>query len=219
MLQPATLKFLKQLTKNNNREWFHANKPLFETAKSDFEKLVDALIPAIGKFDKSVHGLKAKDCTFRIYRDVRFSKNKDPYKNNFGAYITAGGKKSMKPGYYIHIQPGGHSFIAGGAYMPPSPVLNAIRQEIDYNLDEFESLLKSKTFKKYFKNLEGEKVKTAPKGYAKDHPAIGRLRHKDYLAVHKITDETLLSKNAVSYLAKGLEAMKPFNDFLARAYE
>ncbi len=218
MIQPSTLKFLKLLSKNNNREWFNANKHLYEAAKNDFEKFVADLISAIGKFDKSVNGLKAKDCTFRIYRDVRFSKNKDPYKNNFGAYVASGGKKSMKPGYYIHLQ-AGESFLAGGAYMPPSPTLNAIRQEIDYNLKEFKGILNHKDFKKYFKTLEGSQVKTAPKGYAKDHAAIEILKHKDFLAVHKIADDKLLSKNAVSYIAKGFRAMKPFNDFFARAYE
>lgn len=219
MLQKSTLHFLKQLSKNNNREWFAANRHLYEAAKSDFENFVGELIQAISKFDKTVSELKAKNCTFRIYRDVRFSKNKEPYKNNFGAYLTGGGKKSMKPGYYIHLQPNGQSFLAGGAYMPPSPALSAIRQEIDYNLKEFEGILKNKRFKKYFPKLEGSTVKTAPKGYDKDHPAIDILRHKDFLAVHALKDEQLLAANAVTHLAKGCAAMKPFNDFLARCYE
>ena len=219
MIQKSTFQFLKQLSKNNNREWFNANKYLYEAAKNDFENFVGELIAAISKFDKPVNGLKAKDCTFRIYRDVRFSKNKEPYKNNFGAYIAEGNKKSMKPGYYIHLQPNGKSFFAGGAYMPASPVVNAIRQEIDYNLKEFEDILKTKSFKKYFSGLEGDTLKTAPKGYAKDHPAIEILRHKDFLAMHPLKDEQLLAKNATVYVAKGCEAMKPFNDFLTRAYE
>lgn len=219
MLQKSTFQFLRQLSKNNNREWFNANKHLYEAAKIDFENFVTELIAAIAKFDKAASGLKAKDCTFRIYRDVRFSKNKEPYKNNFGAYIAAGGKKSMKPGYYIHLQANGKSFLGGGAYMPASPVLNAIRQEVDYNLKEFEGILKARSFKKYFSKLEGDTVKTTPKGYAKDHPAIGILRHKDFLAMHALKDEQLLVKNAVVYVVKGFEAMKPFNDFLARAYE
>lgn len=219
MLQQSTIQFLKLLSKNNNREWFASNKHLYEAAKVDFENFVGELIKAISKFDKTVSELRAKDCTFRIYRDVRFSKNKDPYKNNFGAYIAAGGKKSMKPGYYIHLQPHGKSFLGGGAYMPPSPELNAIRQEIDYNLKEFQGILKSKSFKKYFKQIDGDKVKTTPKGYPKDHPAIDILRHKDFIAMHSLKDEQLLAGNAVSYLAKGFEAMKPFNDFLAQAYE
>lgn len=219
MLRKSTLQFLKQLSKNNNREWFHANKHVYEEAKTDFENFIGELIKAISKFDKSISELKAKDCTFRIYRDVRFSKNKDPYKNNFGAYIAAGGKKSMKPGYYIHVQPNGKSFLAGGAYMPASSVLNAIRQEIDYNLKEFQDILKGKAFKKYFPKLEGDTVKTTPKGYDKKHPAIDILRHKDFLAVHALSDEQLLAATAVTYLAKGCAAMKPFNDFLGRCYE
>ncbi|HXH18685.1 MAG TPA: DUF2461 domain-containing protein [Chitinophagales bacterium] len=219
MIQPSTLAFLRQLSRNNNREWFNANKHLYEAAKADFEKFVDELITAIGKFDKSVQGLQAKDCVFRIYRDVRFSKNKEPYKKNFGAYITSGGKKSMKPGYYIHVQPGGESFLAGGAYMPPPSVLSAIRQEIDYNQKEFERIIKSKSFVKYFKKLDGSRVKTAPKGYPKDHPSLELLKHKDFLAVHHLADSTLHSKNAIIRIAQAFRAMKPFNDFLARGYE
>ena len=172
MLQSSTLKFLRQLSKNNNREWFNTNKHQYEAAKNDYEQFVDRLIPAIEKFDKSVRGLKAKDCSFRIYRDVRFSKNKAPYKTNFGAYIIAGGKKSMKPGYYFHVQPGGESFVAGGAYMPSSEVLAAIRQEIDYNLKEFEGILKSKTFSKIFQEARrhrsedyAKRICEGPQGY------------------------------------------------------
>lgn len=218
MLQKSTIQFLKQLEKNNNREWFNKNKHLYEAARADYDGFVDALIQAISKFDSSVKGLKAKDCTFRIYRDVRFSKNKAPYKDHFGAYLAEGGRKSMKPGYYIHLQPG-KSFLAGGAYQPESAVLNAIRQEIDYNLKEFQGILKSKAFSRYFKKLEGETVKTTPKGYDKDHVAIAYLKHKDFLAMHALKDDQIMAKNAVSYVTKGFQVMKPFNDFLARAYE
>ncbi len=219
MLQPATVNFLKNLTQNNHRDWFNSNKTAYETAKRDFENFVDSLIMRISVFDPPIANLKAKDCVFRIYRDVRFSKSKEPYKTNFGAYLTSGGKKSPKPGYYLHVQPNRESFIAGGAYQPSSSTLNAIRQEIDYNLTEFNGIINSNQFKKYFDGIDGETAKTNPKGYGKDHPAIELLRHKDFLVMHSLPDELLINKNAGGHIAKVCKAMKPFNDFLARSYD
>ena len=218
MLQPSTLKFLKDLKKNNDRGWFQKNKNAYESAKKDFEDFLQKLIPAIAKFDPSVNGLQPKDCIFRIYRDVRFSKNKAPYKNHFGAYIAAGGRKSMKPGYYFHIEPK-NSIAAGGAYMPPPAELKAIRQEIDYNFDAFKKLITKKDFVKYFGTMQGEKVKTTPKGYDKTNPAIEFLKHKDFLAVHSVADEKLVQKNAVTYMANAYQKMHDFNKFLAVCYE
>ncbi|MBK8413382.1 MAG: DUF2461 domain-containing protein [Bacteroidetes bacterium] len=137
MITKRTLDFLKALKKNNNREWFDVNRSKYEEAKADFEKFVETLLPLLSKENSKLKDLKVKDCVFRIYRDVRFSKNKDPYKTNFGAYFVEGGKKSSKAGYYIQIEPG-NSFLAGGCWMPEAPVLKAIRQEIDYNLKDFE---------------------------------------------------------------------------------
>ena len=172
MLQQSTLDFLKKLKKNNNKEWFDKHKGEYESAKEDITAFVEKMITSIGAFDPSVKELQPKDCLFRIYRDVRFSKDKTPYKTHLGAYISGRGKKSHGPGYYIHIQPG-NTFLAGGLWVPPTPELNAVRQEIDYNLEEFESILKNKEFKKNFKEMEqGEKLKSLPKGYDKEHPAI-----------------------------------------------
>ena len=130
-----TIAFLKRLKMNNNKEWFDSNKNQYLEAKDEFEKLVDNLIQGTNKFDKKISSdLKAKNCTFRIYKDVRFSKDKSPYKTNFGASINPGGKKALFVGYYLHVEQG-NSFLAGGVYMPEPPVLQAIRQEIDYNIE------------------------------------------------------------------------------------
>ena len=135
MLQPATLTFLKGLKKNNNKPWFDANRKKYEASKADFISFVDNTISAITKFDPAVSSLKAKDCIFRINRDIRFSKDKSPYKSNMGAYINPGGKKINTPGYYFHCEPG-QSFAAGGLYIPEPGVLAKIRQEIDYSFAE-----------------------------------------------------------------------------------
>ncbi len=221
MLSTSTPRFLKSLKKNNNREWFEANKKEFLSAKAEFETFVDALIMKIGKHDPSVADKQAKNCIFRIYRDVRFSKDKSPYKNHFGAYITSAQSKSevsSKAGYYIHLEPGG-AFLAGGAYTPEAPWLKAIRQEIDYNTAEFKKILNSASFKKYFGKMEGEQLVNAPKEYPKDHPEIGLLKHKSFLAVHQLDDKMLTSEQFLNHAAAAFKAMQPFNQFLNRAMD
>lgn len=211
----TTLKFLKQLSKNNNKEWFDANRKTYEIAKAEFESIVKSVIDKSTLFDKNLAGLEAKKCLFRINRDVRFSKDKSPYKLNVGASINPGGKKDMGAGYYIHIEPG-KSFLAGGCYMPPPNVLANIRQEIDYNTADFKKILNAKDFKTYFGGLseESDKLKTAPKGYPKDHPDLSLLQHKHYIVMHHITDEQVLNKNFPAYAAKVFKAMFPLNLFI-----
>src|SRR5436190_1846618 len=142
MLQPSTLKFLKDLRKNNNREWFETNRKRYEIAKGDFEQFVAALIKELTKVNKNFAGLEPKDCVFRIYRDVRFSKDKTPYKSNLSASVKEGGKKSGRCGIYIHIEPDGDwgNMIAGGFWQPEAPLLKSIRQEIEYHTDEFKKI-------------------------------------------------------------------------------
>ena len=213
-----TLDFLKKLKSNNNKKWFDKNKNLYLQSKEEVETLVDSLIAGIAKFDKKIPAdLKGKDCTFRIYKDVRFSKDKTPYKTNMGAYISPGGRKSMAAGYYIHFEPGA-SFLAGGMYMPEPDKLNAIRQEIDYNYAAFDKIFKAPLFKKYFKALdEMEKLKTAPKGYAKDHPHLDLLQHKHYIVSHKLSDKNITDKSAGTIIVDGFKAMHGFVDFLRHA--
>ena len=219
MISQNTFKFLKDLKNNNNREWFTANKERYEAAKKEFEEYINSLIPKIALFDKSVGHLTAKNCVFRIYRDVRFAKDKSPYKTHFGAYITSSNKKTdvhADAGYYIHLEDGA-SMIAGGAYTPPSAWLNAIRQEIDYNTDEFKKIINSKDFKTYFKEVEGEKLSRPPKGYDASHSEVELLKLKSFLATHMINNKQVISDDFVAYTAKIAKALYPFNSFLNRA--
>lgn len=213
----TAFKFLKQLAKNNSKEWFDANRKTYETAKSEFETILKSILAKSETFDKDLVGMDVRKSMFRINRDIRFSKDKSPYKLNMGATLNPGGKKEMGAGYYIHIQPG-KSFLAGGCYMPPSEVLSAIRQEIDYNAKEFKSILSAKDFKSYFTELsdEGDKLKTAPKGYPKDHPELSLLQHKHFIVVHYIKDEQIMDENFPTYAAKVFKAMYPLNLFLRR---
>jgi uncharacterized protein (TIGR02453 family) len=216
MVQKSTLNFLSSLKKNNNRDWFEKNKEKYLLAKQNIDDLTNALIKSISSFDKKINGLTAKDCVFRIYRDVRFSKNKDPYKTNLGASINAGGKKAVNAGYYIHIQPG-ESFLAGGIWMPEANELKKIRQEIAYNTKEFQKILNEKKFKKVFKGLdESKEYKLArpPKGYEKDHPAIELLKFNSYIVWTSYKDKDVLSKNFLKKVSEDAKAMKPLIYFL-----
>lgn len=214
----TTFDFLKKLKLNNNKDWFEKNKNTYLTSKEEFETLVEKLVRNIRKFDKKISPeLKAKDCTFRIYKDVRFSKDKTPYKTNVGASINPGGRKSPVAGYYLHIEPGG-CFLAGGMYMPEPEALQAIRQEIDYNSKNLLSIMKSASFKKYFKGLdEINKLKTAPKGYANDHPHLDLLQHKHYIVSYAISDKLILDKKADSNIISCFKAMHPFIEYLRGA--
>ena len=164
MLQQATIDFLKKLEKNNNKEWFDKNRKLYEAAKADYEAFVTAVYAELTKLEPRLAEHKAKDAIFRIFRDVRFAKDKSPYKANFGAYMSRGGKKSPDAGYYMHLQPGGKSFLAGGMWMPEGPVLKKVRQELDYNFKEFQGIINKASFKKLFTKWEGETLKTIPQG-------------------------------------------------------
>lgn len=212
------LKFLKALARNNDREWFYKNKPQYLLAKTYFDEFLVQLLNELTKFDKGLTGLNPKKLSFRIYRDVRFSKDKSPYKTNMDAGISPGGKMIQEPGYYLHIQPGNKSFIAGGLYMPDAPNLAKIRQEIDYNFESFEKILKNKKFKSWFAELDDfDKLKTAPKGYPKDHPHLEFLKHKSYIVSHYFTDKEVQDKNFLKKVAEGCKTVKSLNDFLAVA--
>lgn len=213
------LKFLSDLSKHNNRPWFEKNKDQYLVAKDNFGQFITRFHSELVKFNPSLGGLDPKKLPFRIYRDVRFSKDKRPYKNNMGAGISPGGKMMQEPGYYIHIEPG-KSFIAGGIYMPEPPNLAKIRQEIDYNGDKLEKILNSKSFKKWFDGFEDwDKLKTVPKGYPKDHPRLDWLKNKTYVVSHYFKDAEVKNKNFVKQLVEACKAMTPMNDFLKEAME
>lgn len=220
MLKKSTFDFLKKLKKNNNRDWFNANKDLYEDARYDFEVLVFDLIQKAAEFDESVSGVEPKSCLFRIYRDVRFSKNKSPYKTNFAADIQPGGRKSSRAGYYVHIEPGS-CMLAGGIYMPPPERLMAIRKFIADNHKEFDRIINAKDFKKEFKQLwqSEDRLKTIPKGFEKDHPAAEILKNKSFIVLHELDDAKIFSNKFVNHAARVFKAMQPFNSFLNRAIQ
>lgn len=216
MLQLSTIAFLKALKKNNNREWFEKNRGKYELAKEDFEKFVEALMKELSRINPALGNLKVKDCVFRIYRDVRFSKNKQPYKTNMGAYFVEGGKKSDKAGFYIQLEPG-NSFIAGGSWMPQAPQLKAIRQEIDYNFEDFEKILHAKPFQKSFRELSDSRLKTTPKGYESTNPAIAHLRQTSFTTEMHVDDKLFLSKTLIKKCGTTYETIQPFLKFINTA--
>lgn len=213
-----SLDFLHALKKHNSRDWFEKNKSRYLDAKAEFEAFVNELIRGIRQFDPEIAAdLQAKDCVFRIYKDVRFSKDKSPYKNNMGASINPGGKKSLLAGYYFHLEPGG-SFLAGGVYMPEPVILQAIRQEIDYHPQELEKILKAAGFKKFFKGLDEEdKLKTMPKGYDKAHPQAELLKNRHFVVSHSFSDKDLGTKNLLQTCLAGYKAMLPLLLYLRAA--
>ncbi|MEI6454666.1 MAG: DUF2461 domain-containing protein [bacterium] len=216
----TVLPFLDDLVKNNNREWFQKNKPRYEQAKKDFESFLGLVIPAVAKLDPSVKFIEPKDCLFRIYRDVRFSKDKSPYKTNFGAFIAKGGHKSHGPGYYIHLQPGGGSFLAGGIYMPEPDMMKKIRQEIYYNVDELKSILKAKAFKKYFDGIDDwDKQKLPPREFPKDFPDIDLLKNRSFTVSSPMTDKMIMSAKLFDNVLSAFKAIQQYNSFLKRAVE
>jgi len=221
MLEPQTLRFLTQLKKNNNKAWFDAHRPQYEAAKIDFSNFIQLLIDALQKTDTTITGLTSKECMFRINRDVRFSKNKQPYKTNFGASIKRGGRKSSFAGYYFHCEPG-NSFIGGGLWMPEAAQLKNVRQEIDYNWDEFQSILKEKNFKKFYGDLykaNEVSLSTMPKGYEKDNPAADYIKLKSFIAETSVSDEELTKASLHKKTLAAFEALQPMLDFINKALE
>jgi uncharacterized protein (TIGR02453 family) len=217
MLTKETITFLKRLDRNNDREWLQTHKPDFERAKEDFARFVADLIGRISKFDPKIGGLLPESCTFRIYRDIRFSKDKKPYKTNFGAYLSPGGRKSGSPGYYFHLQPG-QSFLAAGKHHPEPGELLQIRRVITNHSDEFLKILKTKNFQKRFGEIHGQKLKTPPRGFPKDHKAIEYLKLKSYLAYMELHDDDfVISKEFPTYVASAFKETKPLVDFLRKA--
>lgn len=222
MLNPKTLQFLSKLKKNNSREWFNQHRDDYDAAKENFIELVNQILSQAGQFDQDIAVLTYKDCIFRINRDVRFSKNKDPYKNNMAAYFVKGGKKSWLAGYYFHCEPGGKSFIGGGLYGGEPDQIKKVRQEIDYNWEEFKGILQHKQFKKLFGDLsrqEGMSLIREPKGYEKDNPAIEYIKLKNFIVSVPVTDEELTDKKLVKKIITCFAAMQPLLKFLNRAME
>jgi len=219
MIQESTIKFITQLSKNNNKAWFDKNRDTYLAAKEDFEVVIGNVLEGLTKIEPTFAEFSAKNCIYRIFRDVRFSKDKTPYKSHFGAFFCKGGKSSPAAGYYLHVEPGGKSMIGGGLWMPEAPLLKAVRQEIDYSFDEFKGIIENKQFKKYFKKVNGEQLVKLPKGYEADNPAIEFLKLKSFTVGCAIDDKDLTAKNYEKKCVEIFTAMKPFIDFLNRSLD
>jgi uncharacterized protein (TIGR02453 family) len=221
MLTKESLQFLDDLKKNNNRDWFQENKKRYEVFKKDYHQLVSAFLDAMKPLDPSLELLEVKNCTFRINRDIRFSKDKSPYKAHLGVWMSTGAKGANRAGYYVHIEKGA-SFIAGGFYSPEAEDLKKVRKEIAFFHDDLEAILADKNFKKEFGSLdinETNSLKSMPRGYEKDHPAIEFLKLKSFTATQKYDIAEVTQKDFVAKMSKKLIALKPLNEFINRALE
>jgi uncharacterized protein (TIGR02453 family) len=214
-IEQPTLDYLSDLKHHNEREWFIKNRKRYDDAKKNFESFVQALIVSISEFDPILRGLEVKNCTYRINRDIRFSNDKTIYKTHLGAFIVRGGKKNgdRYAGYYFHVEPGNKSMIAGGAYMPPMLWLTAIREKIDEQGDAFTKIVNNRYLRDIFGEIEGEKLKSAPKGYLKDNKYIEFLRLKSFLVSKMIPDKEITGGECFDHVIRACGAMKPLNDF------
>ena len=219
MIQKSTLDFLRELKKHNDKSWFDANRKRYETAKADFTEFLQDIIDSHAKKDDGLTGLQAKSCLFRINRDIRFSKDKSPYKTNFGASLNRGGKKSVLAGYYFHLEPG-EAFVGGGVRMPQPPELAKVRQEIDYGFDDFKKIVASKKFKTVYGEMykgDDMMLSRVPKGYEPDNPAAEFLKMKSYIAMRPVTDKELLSKDLKKITLEAFSALQPLMGFINTA--
>jgi uncharacterized protein (TIGR02453 family) len=216
MLSKNTLQFLEDLKANNNRDWFLANKKRYEEYKKEYHQLIAAFLDAMKPQDASLEMLEVKNCTFRINRDIRFSKDKSPYKSHMGIWMNTNPSGVNAPGYYIHIEKGA-SFVAGGMYSPEAAELKKIRKEIAFFYEDLEEIVSGKSFKKYFDGLsQANSLKNAPKDFEKAHPAIEFLKLKSFTVSKKIDDKELFSPDFVPNTAEKLVAIKPLIHFLNR---
>lgn len=215
-IDKQTIAFLNAIGKNNNREWYHAHKTEYQAAKANFEAFTNEVIDAIRE-PAGLGGITAKQCMFRIQRDVRFSKDKTPYNSHFSAYMAPGGKKSKLGGFFFRVKPDGESVVGGGVWMPKGPDIAAIRQEIDYCGDEFHAIIDAPKFKKRFGQMEGDQLKRPPKGYEENHPDMLYLKHKSFFFKETVGKKTYASSNFQDHIVMAWHDLAPFLQFMNRA--
>lgn len=218
MLSEKSLQFLEDLKSNNNRDWFLDNKKRYEEFKKDYHQLIQGFLEILKPQDANLELLEVKNCTFRINRDIRFSKNKDPYKTHMGIWMNSNNGNNNGPGYYIHIEKG-NTFIAGGMYGPENDDLRKIRKEIAFFYEDLEAILDNTKFKKVYSGLnvtETNSLKNGPKDFEKNHPAIAFLKLKSFVSIHKLEDSEVTKPNFVKDTAAKLILLKPLLDFLNR---
>jgi len=214
MISKNVILFLKELESNNNREWFQENKAKYEASKSEVETIINELIPLVQQFDTSIGAPLVKDCMFRIYRDVRFSPDKSPYKTHIGAFIANGGRKSRFGGYYLHLE-AGKSMLGGGIYRPSPDEVKKIRQAMHYHAADFESILQAPKFKEYFECISDDQPlqkphRDCPEGFA--HPEW--FTYRNFTVLHRLNDDEVSKTDFIQKATDVFEAMAPFNRFL-----
>lgn len=218
MLQTSTIEFLRELKVNNNKDWFDKNRKRYDVVKADYLSLAQQLLDAMKQEDPSLEMLTAKDCIFRINRDVRFSANKSPYKTNLGIALQSGGKKSQMAAYYLHIEEG-TAFVGGGLWMPESHLLQKLRKEIHYFYDELAAIIESPAFQRTYGGLdieESQKLSRPPKGYDANDPAVEYLKLKSFTASHAFRDELLTSTELVPTIIESFKVLKPLIHYINR---
>lgn len=208
-----TLAFMRDLVQHNNREWFQANRSRYDAAKAELYSVTERVLAGLSSFEPLAN-TAVKDCIFRINRDIRFSKDKAPYKPNLAFAIGPGGRQSGRIDYYVHIQPGNQSFLGAGMWQPTPANLAKFRQEIDYNVQELKDIIEADEFRAYFPEASGEVMKTTPKGYPADHPEIDLLRRRELFFMHRYTDKDVLKAGFADEIIRGCRIVKPYCDLL-----
>jgi uncharacterized protein (TIGR02453 family) len=211
-IQKSSFDFLKRLAANNNREWFHAHKAAYELAKENAEQFADALISKMNMHDR-IETTSGKKSLYRIYNDVRFAKDKSPYNPRFAGYLKRS-KPFLRGGYYFWIRPGGTRIACGFSYPNPED-LKRIRQDIERNYTDWNKLLTSKSIRANFGEMKGAQVKTAPRGFQKDHPAIDLLRYKQFWFEHSFTDKEVLTPDFLLRVNTTYKGIRPFFDYMS----
>ena len=219
MLQQETLQFFRELRQNNHKEWFDANRSRYELVKKDYHSLVQNMIDAMQVYDPRLASLQIKDCTFRINKDIRFSKDKTPYKTHLAVILSPEGKKMSGAGYYLHLDEQEGCFVAGGIYMPPADIIKKMRAEIMGYYEELDAIFANPEFKKVFKDWDREDklvLTRAPKGIDENHPAIEYLKLKSYTVTQDLPKSILSDPKGVEKVSKSLSVLKPLLDFINR---
>jgi uncharacterized protein (TIGR02453 family) len=212
------LNFLSELKENNNKEWFDQNRDRYQECRKKMLFLTELIIHEVGKFDPEISNLNPKNCLFRIFRDVRFSNDKTPYKTNMGSLIAKGGRKGINAGYYLHVEPGA-SFVGGGSYCPPPDALKAFRTEILDHPEDFKKLINKESFRKIYPEFYDDKLRTAPKGFPKNFPDIDLLKYKSYAFGSNIDDLAVSSDAYVGIIVNAMKELYPVNRFLNTALD
>ncbi len=215
MITNITLAFLKAIKENNNLEWMNKNRDLYKMERDNFFDFAKKLIEATQKIDKNIWALSVKDATFRFNKDIRFTKDKSPYKTNFGVIIREEGKRGIGAGYYVHIEPG-ECFIGWGLYMPPAPILQRVRTYIAKHHKQLKKIISAPAFKKAFGSLQWETLQKVPKGFNKDHKAGELLKMKSFFVGHDVNDKKVIQEDFIEYCISVFKVMKPLNDFLIK---